>query len=194
MSVIQFPPDSENLNIELQNVLDKYAVPWRTWTSTGLFETLAREVRASESVLHEINGALFREVFVVNIRVRYITREKTLYLFEDHVDFVDGTSRRRTALGSVNEKMLPGEEPRIAAQRGMKEELSLDFDFSQTPFHETVTDKVSSVYLGLNCRFHNNLFIIELSDHDFRPEGYIERASDKTTYFTWVDKEPDYQP
>jgi hypothetical protein len=195
MTELKFSGNIAQIQQSLSALLDRHHIDWRNWgqgDSLGL-PTLAKEVQAGESVFLEDGGTIRRVVRVINIRVSFIDHGQIKYLQEDHVVLADGRTRRRTVLGAVNEKAKPGEPPSAAAHRGMLEEVGIDFDFTNVPCQETVTDKISANYVGLPCRFQNFIYNVTIEPKDYNPEGYLEKEPGKTTYFTWTDNEPEYR-
>lgn len=167
--------------------LEEFGVPYQTW-GTGnskSFAHLAREIAAGESYLYELNGKLVRKADGVLINVYFAQR--ALILIETLQLFADGRRISRKTDGSIGEKFKPGELPCDAALRAFREELGIDdpkLPLIEKPIYER-GPLPSSSFPGLVSHFTVHHFEVDLPERHFIADGYIERQSDKTTYFNW---------
>ncbi len=151
------------------------------------FASLQQEIDKGETQIIWENDHPIRLIKVC--RVKVISLEKELRLFEDRQEFADGRVRQR-GIDGLAEKFLPAEKPEDAATRALKEELKLSEEaIALTPIHFDGTDseeKESPSYPGLVTRyeFHDFLAYFPI---EFWQEEFVE-GSDydiKKTYFVW---------
>jgi hypothetical protein len=122
-------------------------------------------------------------------RVKVITVEKGLSLWEERQVFADGRVRHRNIQG-LAEKLLPNEKPEDAADRALKEELGLSDEaiaLTQIEFDGVATEeKESPSYPGLATRYEFYDFKAYFPIK-FWQEEFVEGSDDdvKKTYFTW---------
>jgi ADP-ribose pyrophosphatase YjhB (NUDIX family) len=175
---------------ELIKILEENRIPIAMWGrgKAKTVEHLFEEVEAGETELDLSSGKLVRKVKVVALDVFYTHGDKTLVLVEDKQVFVDGRVRTRKMDSSLGEKMMPGEDPMAAARRAMAEELGIGS--TEPVYQKTVTrgPEESPSYPGLLSLYVFLFHSVVLTDGTFRPEGYTEKAKDKTTYFVWREK------
>lgn len=144
---------------------------------------LMKELREGECSLRSVDGTLQRVVYGATAVVRH----SGLVLVEDRQVFKDGRVRRRDIIGSIGEKMKPDEDPLLAARRALAEELGIT-DPAITLSYEGILEKdidFSQSYPGLTTLYVMHHFSIELPEEHFRPDGYVEHQSDKSTYWVW---------
>ncbi len=168
-----------------EETLEEYlllaGVPVELWGKDGTktISHLVEELRVGDCLL---NGPV-RTIESVAVDVFY----KGLRLRELKQVFKDGRVRHRTLpWGSVGEKLRPGETPNSGLWRALSEELKVD-GFSPCRYKgEVYLVSPSGSYPGLLSKNTQTRYVVYLRKQDFKPEGYIERQSDKTTYFDWV--------
>jgi hypothetical protein len=171
---------------ELQTLFSTHNIPTELWGmgSAKTLEHLLTEVNEGESILtvNEQN-VLVRKVALVSIIVRY--GEFTLKEWKQV--FKDGRSRQRDIVG-IGEKLKPNETPTRAMNRGMHEELGIDRRYFRRvgSFVRTTRNEQSRSYPGLMCVYTVHTVTVEIDSVVFKASGYVERQSDKITYFKWV--------
>jgi hypothetical protein len=174
---------------QLKIVLNPADIPYEAWgsSSTKTLQHLFEEITSGESVLvPDDKHIIKRQVSVVGINVLYETPAgDRLKLEESKQVFKNGMARVRTLPCSVSEKMTDSEKPYDAAIRGLREELSLNGDFSLSYDGQSVESDVSPSYPGLHSEYVTNKFTVLLSDEQYSPDGYIETQDDKNTHFEW---------
>ncbi len=147
---------------------------------------LIQEVLTGECVLRMLpDGTLIRTVHAVGAEIFHETENAIYKLIEGRQEFCDGRIRVRMRQSSVSEKMLPGENPRVAMRRGVQEELGIfeAVDLLEKGIICKLED--SGSYPGLLTRSIRHKFQIIFPDRLYNPNGYIEVQPDKTTYFVW---------
>lgn len=179
----------ETTKDELLYKLLSHGIPVYTW-GTGESKTLShllKEINTEESVIMEgQNGELLRAIRGVGINVYFCNGSNILRLKEDRQEFGDGRVRRRVLSTSVGEKMTPGELPFGAAERALKEELDLSPEgLSDTYIVEDRDIIASTSFPGLQTKNTVYVFNCFVTPQQYNPNGYIERQSDKTSYFIW---------
>ncbi|HEX8974640.1 MAG TPA: NUDIX domain-containing protein [Patescibacteria group bacterium] len=180
---------------ELKEMLEKSGVDYSSWGKTSTskpISSLLKEIEDGESILEEIAGGIVRYVSIVYVYVVYSYQ----VLKEDRSEWKDGRPPRRRGMScSVAEKMVSGESAGTAAARGIEEELGITIDESRLkPVAETESKEDSSSYPGLITASKKYVFLLELQNAEYKAEGYVEDASDKVTYFIWVDLPQELQP
>ncbi|MEI7810048.1 MAG: hypothetical protein WCI41_00625 [bacterium] len=172
----------------LKQKLEKFGVDFSKWgtMSSKTIEQLQKEIDKNEISLEEENGEIFRVFSLVAGDVYYVspTGEK-LKLREEKQIFNDGRERRRVYNEAVNEKMVFGESPQKAMLRGIKEELGIDDDLILSEINNEENVNESQSYPGIKSKKTIYKFEIFLNDKQFKKEGYVEKQSDKNTYFIW---------
>lgn len=190
LDMITFENKNDPLAV-LNTKLQSAGIDTSTWGtgSTKTLEHLAKEIADGETtLLVNENGELRRVVVVGTALVQYNSPDgKTYILREEKQVFKDGRERRRNMEQSVFEKMKPDENPEEAMVRGVQEELGIT-----TPVHltEVGTDEQnisSPSYPGLISQYIKHHFKTTLNDDQYKPEGYIEEQSDKSTFFVWKE-------
>lgn len=172
----------------LQKQLADAGIDVSAW-GTGQAKTLAhllKEIESGETILVVgESGELLRKVVVGGADIYYQSPTGEKYrLKEDRQVFNDGRTRRRDLGQAVSEKMKPGEEPQAAMIRGIQElGISGDIALVVDGVDEQKIDSPS--YPGLKSQYIRHKFRATLSDDQFKPEGYVEKQADKSTYFVW---------
>lgn len=171
-----------------RHTLSAFGVPVELYGQKGVkrLEDLLREVDGKDCalVVNDV-GVIERHVDVVRVAVTY----GSLRLIEEKQVFRDGRGERRRMFPFVSEKMHIDEDPRKVFVRALKEELGITISSSQASSEGIKEErKESGSYPGLSTcyRFHD--FCLELTDGQYRKEGYKEEQDDKTTHFAWVPK------
>lgn len=178
----------------LQSILEQYGIDLTVW-GTGRAKTLAEfviELQEKETllVLNE-EGHLARKLRAVAVNVFYRdTTGVVWHLTEDRQEFIaDGRVRRRTYQEAVSGKMKEGENPLIAAQRELGEELVISINDESgsrlSPQEPYEHDYDSQSYPGLktDCAVHP--FELWLNSEEFHPEGYVQDEAPLRIYFVW---------
>jgi hypothetical protein len=173
----------------LKVVLASADIPYETWckSSTKTLQHLLDEITSGESVLvPDDKHVIKRQVSIVGIDVFYETPAgDRLKLEESKQVFKNGMARVRTLPCSVSEKMNESEKPHDAAVRGLREELSLNGEFSLSYDGQSFESAVSPSYPGLQSEYVTHRFTVLLNDEQHSPDGYIETQNDKKTHFEW---------
>ncbi len=149
-------------------------------------ENLSSEINDGEvELVSTPNGKLTRKVAVANIDVTYINSAGQHYrLIERRQVLTDGRERMRTLETSVAEKLKAGEDVLSAAKRGVEEELGISNAILESRGTEQkLLDSPS--YPGLISQYEVHKFSTSLSNEQYKPEGYVEKQADKSTYFEW---------
>ena len=175
---------------ELNFYLRAFGIPTELWGKgeTKTIEHLVHELKLGESNLTIHNGKLARLISMVVANVQY----ENLILIEERQEFKDGRIRNRNLEFSLGEKILSttNESLREAVTRMLKEELGITTQAIIIGFENNYTDEKieeSQSYPGLITIYKRTIFKVILRPNQFKPEGYIERQKDKTTYFIWKD-------
>lgn len=179
--------NSEN---DLKVILVKNGIPVDQFgiNAAKTISALFNEVDKGSCQLVLDNNELIRLVNSCNIRVFYNSSRGMLYLKEKKQVFTDGRTRVRDWFTwSVSEKIEPGENPEQAAIRGMFEELGIQNLDNLTQEEVVDNDQYSPSYPGLRTKYVSNYFDVNLTDEQFKPEGYQEIQPDKTTYWEWEE-------
>ena len=177
---------------ELTALLKANHVPFDTW-GTGeakTFEHLWKEINEGESVLIERDNMLLRIANGSTLRVYYKKDSTLLYLKEDRQVFKDGREKKRNLAEnmSIGEKLKHGEIPAVCAWRSLAEELGITEKLPLTPRPDITRGPVPSVsFPGLHTMYTMYAFDVFLPERWFRPEGYVEKQPDKTSYFIWKE-------
>ena len=146
---------------------------------------LLKEVKEGETVFEVEGGVLRRVISLVSIKIQSPYGGS---LVEDRQIFKDGRVRER-GLTALAEKFKPGENPFAAAKRALQEELGVSAEIADTlTFLEGGTEekvKTSPSYPGLVSVYRVTNLSVELTIAAYDPAGYVEKQSDKSTYFSW---------
>jgi hypothetical protein len=181
---------------QLERLLQDAQVDYFQWGIMGFSKPLDRlylENQNGDSRLEVENGRVIRLAESVHVTVTY----KQYTLQEVRTEWKDGRERRRLPRGSVSGLREGSETPEEAAVRELKEELQLVIDSSRLVVEtkelnggvvekkEFRGDVESESYPGLISRFFEHYYLLELTDSEFREEGYKEIQEDKTVFFVW---------
>ena len=153
------------------------------------------QAKSFQSLLNEISNGESKIVWEYNkpirclkvARVKVICLDKELTLYEDRQEFKDSRIRKR-GFDKLSEKMTVNEDPAIAAERALREELGMiNAALKLTPIHLDGVDHdelESPSYPGLLTRYEFHDFLayypVEYWQEEFR-----EVQADKTTVFVW---------
>lgn len=152
-----------------------------TKTPSDLFE----EIQAGETVLVEEGEQIMRKVSVAGVNVFYNDGHRKLRLIEERQVFINGQERRRTMESSVSEKLKARENPKKAAERGVKEELGIDGKLTLKSKGKSERQQVSPSYPEVASKYVTFRFETWLNNNQYKSEGYIEDDGKKKTYFVW---------
>lgn len=174
---------------ELEAYIKGFGIPVERW-GRGSAKTvghLLRELTSGEAALSEEGRTLCRKTEYVAITLTYEDENGEVYeLREDRQEFADGRIRRRKFEGSsLYEKIKSDEQPESAAGRAIREELGVGGDVNVGAIGKSEGMRESASYPGLRTRYVRHNFAASMRADQFIPEGYIERQSDKTTFFLW---------
>jgi len=186
--IIKLFEEFNNLS-DTEELLKKWKVPYEMW-GTGKSKTLRHlqnEIDGEECSLVETDEKLIRMIEFVGIKIYWEKDGETFFLKEERQEFNDGRVRRRSIPSSVSEKMKFGEDPVIAAIRGIHEELGVKIEGHQLTKHSDLRyDGGSLSYPGLETKYKGHKFVCHFTDDQYNPRGYVEVQEDKKTFFTWV--------
>jgi hypothetical protein len=184
-----FNSNELNTTDELVSKLKEYGIPCDDWGKgyAKNVSNLLDELKNDECAIFDEQGYLVRYIEFVGIRIFYKDKDGIkYYLKEDRQIFKDGRERRRTMAASVSEKMKFGEDAEIAAVRGIEEELGIQVEQVQLIKKDELSyDGGSQSYPGLKSKYKGHVFILNLRQGQYKPEGYVEVQKDKSTYFVW---------
>ena len=170
--------------------LKEYSIPIEEWGQGQAknVRSLLNEVIEKESILIEDKGYLVRYIEFVGIRIYYRDKNNEKFTLIEHEQiFKDGRKRKRNMPSSVSEKMKFGEDPSIAAIRGIEEELGIIINESQLIKRRTLDyDGGSMSYPGLKTKYKGHQYTCFLTKEQFNPDGYVEEQEDKSTFFKWI--------
>ena len=189
------PTDLEGVldTIELKKKLEDSGIDTSKWGKgqAKTIEHLKREIESGESVLEEDEaGNLIRRLYIVGADVYYMSRDGKKYrLKEDRQIFADGRERRRDYGHAVSEKMKPGEDPKVAIVRGIREELGIAGVIDPQKTLEDERLLLSRSYPGLVSKYIGYGFEVILDEEQFKPDGYVEEQEKMNTYFIWEEVE-----
>lgn len=165
----------------LEEYLGIIGVPLARWGKGGFktLEHLTSEINKGEC---RINGIVrTTQTAVCHVFCRDLELHEVCQVFSD------GSIRyRHLPWGSVGEKMQIGENALNAMMRGFKEELGVvlsDFYFRYKG-GRVLPMKPSKSYPGLVTLNQQSRFVVMMPKDLFR-EQYVERQTDKSTYFEW---------
>jgi hypothetical protein len=188
-----FNPRSIRNVEELENKLKEYSIPTEEW-GTGEAKTIEHlfdELNNDECNVEDKGGYLIRSIEFVGIIIYYKDKDNNTWILkEDKQEFKDGRVRRRDIKSSVSEKMKFGEDPSIAAIRGIEEELGVEISREQlTKMRDLYYNGGSQSYPGLRTKYKGHQFTCFFNHDQFDENGYIEVQKDKSTFFKWSKKD-----
>lgn len=153
-------------------------------------DDLLEELREGESELVVCEEGLRRVTPIDQIEIRYVNPDGKEYrLVEQRQVFWDGNRERvRSLPRSLGEKIKAGEDPKITAVRGIKEELGIEVTQDRViDFGIEYEEMESPSYPGLVTRYDKHNFLIKLTDDEYDPIGYTEDDGKKVTTFVWQE-------
>lgn len=174
----------EQLRMQLQN----NGIDLSKWGQGGAktVEQLFEEIEEGETELtKDLDGKLIRKVLGVGANVYYNEDEQTFRLKEERQIFSDGRVRVRNFGRAVSEKIKFGEYPHDAMARGIQEELGILSNLFLEEVETVVETKDSPSYPGLISHYIIDVFKINLTSTQYKPEGYVEERDGIKTYFVW---------
>ena len=175
---------------ELRQQLEEAGVDISVW-GKGEAKTLGslyQELEKGESILQMVDGKLELLRYVVSANVYYTTKDgRKLRLQEEKQIFKDGRIRHRNYDQPIAEKMKPGEDPKEAMLRCLREELDLNGGCDLKQIEQYQKKYESQSYPGLESQYIAYRFEVVLNDEQFQEAGYTEEQDDKTTYFVWEE-------
>ena len=159
---------------------------WETGVA-NTFDDFMDEFIKGETVLVGEGASLMRQVWVLSLSVYCTVGGKNFELVEDRQEFADGRVRHRDKKSAVTEKLLPGEDPRLAVARALAEELGLHRFLSCDSQGTRNEVSQSNAFPGLTTEYVLRDYSVELDPADYRPDGYVEveESTGITTYFVW---------
>jgi len=171
----------------LQAILSEYGVETSGWGEgeAKALGHLLTELRAGDCELVVDERGLARLVRNVWVDVFAHVGAARHHLVERRQVFIDGRTRRRSLPASIGEKCTVGEDPAVAAVRGIGEELGIVSPLALTPGEPRENPVGPPSYPTLRTLYDTAWYVVELDASDYRPEGYVEVQSDKSTYFEW---------
>ncbi len=175
---------------ELLGILSKSRIDTSNWGfgSAKSIDDLLKEIQKKEAELIINEGGLcVRNLKVVAIDVFYNDHKGNKYiLVEEKQEFSDGRIRKRNLETSLGEKLYLNEEPNQGVIRCIREELSIEsLNYTLENNGVTTKEENSKSYPGLKTVYVFFRFILVLNDNGYKPDGYIENDSKKTSYFVW---------
>lgn len=103
-------------------------------------------------------------------------------LIEEKEVTASGHVRVRNA--PLSEKIMGGEDPLMAGQRGVKEELGVEGNIPEL-VSSFVEDVSSSTFPGLVGRY--NIYVMTMTDIDLKLDSFTTREDDRIHYWKWVE-------
>ena len=181
--------DSEVTKGALVDFLAENGVDVSEWgtNKAKTVDDLLEEIRQGESQLIVFEEGLRRVTPIDQIEVRYTDPDGVQYrLVEEKQTFRDGRERVRNLPRSLGEKIKAGEDPQQVASRGVYEELGILIDSTRFQSDDTeYEERESPSYPNLVTRYDKHNFLVELTDEEFNPQGYMEDDGKKVTTFVW---------
>jgi hypothetical protein len=171
-------------------LLTKYHIPTDIW-STGdakIIDHLVNEINDGETILIEDKESekLIRQFSFLAVTVLYKDNEATYKLIEEKQVFTDGRTRVRSSDISVGEKIKHNENNiEDSIKRALQEELEIHEGFTVNKSDNVKEDVDSKSYPGLTSQRNRFNVVAHIDSTQYKPEGYQEVQSDKTTYFVW---------
>ena len=195
----------------LRRLLKKFGIPLEEWGNKADFtkkpEDLLQEIKDGESILYSQEGkGLIRDVKKAAVDVVFNNNGEPLRLYQIYSE-KEGRIRRR-GISEANKKtfdglmgkLLPEEDPEVAAVRELEEEI-LDTVIDALPPSLTqeersqltwpspeIDERISSGFPGLLTKYTIYRFNFILPDRFFRSEGY--KTVDKNGFVVELVWEP----
>lgn len=176
--------------LELLEILTQYDIPVDVWGKgeAKTIDHLVDEIHNGETVLigDKETNQIIREFSFLAITITCNIGGTMLQLVEERQVFLDGRERKRSSDIGVGEKLKQGENNiDEAVKRALHEELGIESGFSIGECEHVKEEVDSKSYPGIKSRRNRFSVSVSLDRDQYRPEGYIESQSDKTTYFVW---------
>jgi hypothetical protein len=175
----------------LKKFLTEHGVDWSTWGqgASREIEHLFQELEEDASeLLPTPDGQLIRRNKGVRLTIYCFVDGQRYRLYEDKQVFADGRERQRDQSFSLGEKCRRHENIFATAFRAIKEELDIWNDEGIILYNHTQTTTPlhdSQSYPGLQSQFIVDSFDVQMPPRLFKPEGYVEKQREKTSYFIW---------
>lgn len=151
-------------------------------------EDLFKEIEEGETELTtDVRGRLLRKILGVAAQIYYNDGQKTFLLKETKQVFADGRERVRKFARSVSGKAKFGETARDAIIREISEELKIANNYPMEELETSVDTNDSQSFPGLQSMYMMDIFKVNLTRNQYKPEGYIEENDGITTYFNWEE-------
>ncbi len=164
---------------------------WCHYPNAKTVADLLEEIQRGESTITVEMGRLIRTVRTIGLNIHYEHLDgRWQSLVEARRVYADGHTEQRTLSTSIGEKITSGESTGHTATRAIKEELGIDFSFTEknyTILPMAVSEGKSASYPGLTTRYCIIRVEIIFDASQYRPNGYTEVKDGRTTYFEWVD-------
>jgi len=173
----------------LEHVLRAHHVPLDEWGKgdAKTLQHLQKEIESGESILEFTDAGVVKITLGSCINIFHRVGDIRLKLVEDRQVFKDGREKKRNLSTSIGEKRSPDENPLDCAYRALEEELGISERLPLTDCGPNNSGLVPSVsFPGISTRHFLDIYELELPDHLYKPEGYIEEQEDKTNYFVWM--------
>lgn len=185
--------EANNINLsELEDRLTSAGIDTSLW-GKGKAKTighLAKEIASGETVLaEEADGKPIRRLEVATANIHHSTADgKLLRLKEAKQCFHDGRERQRNLAHALSEKIQPAEDPTLAIQRGIREELGISGEISLQKLGVDQEEMFSPSFPGLLTQYFFHRYLAVLDSEQYVAAGYVEEQPDKNTYFVWEEK------
>jgi hypothetical protein len=175
---------------ELLRMLHEHGINTESWGkgTTKTVEDLQTELDRGESSLVAKDGKLQRIVSVLLLEVYCEIDGRRYHLYEDRQVHKDGSVLRREDVpNSVSEKVGSDELPPNPAviRRALYEELGIKKFITAREIKYEEKAKPPKTYPDIPAEYHYYWWEVEISESDFKPEGYVEVQEKKSTYFVW---------
>jgi hypothetical protein len=152
-------------------------------------DDLEKEIANGECALVEKGGLLVRYVHILNIDVFAKIEGRRLYLREIRQKFADGRIRERKLPASLSEKLaLTEKNYSQAIERTLTEEIQVQkFSMLSAPQKKPLVIEPSMDYPGILTEYKIIFVAILINPIEYKPDGYREIQTDKTTFFEWSE-------
>ena len=181
-------PHYETIDFVTEDTLHSHGIDPTTW-GTGGYKTLRHlnaELAAGEATLISENGRLVRFTRILGLDVCCDTPDGIKILQETRQEFKDGQTRRRTLPTSLGEKLTADEDILTGVERALREETGIQRVIIIGEVSDEARERASPSYPGILTRSRIHTYTALIDPSEYNSEGYVERQSDKSTYFEWV--------
>ncbi len=182
----------------LLDALEDSCVPFSEWSNnprTKTVDHLWDSVLRGEIWLEPRGTEIVAHTYVSVVHVLYFDEKQDRWfeLKEIAVECRDGTVMTRDFTGSLGEKIRSYENSRIAAQRGIAEELGYTEPRFMNPRNYILTRRLDMVlqgpqgseyWPGIQALFHRHIFVCYIPPELFHNE-YRAPDDDKLLHFRW---------